>query len=372
MQSWIEVSSSAIKSNYNFFKELSSSAEVVPILKSNAYGHGLEQVYKILETDNPKWLGVNYVSAAHHLRELGFKGRLLVVGPVVRSEYLSALEADAEIFMSDLESATYWLQMEHRPKIHIKVDTGMSRQGFSCTSLEQAIDILSPSYKDIAGIASHFSNVEDVLDLSYATLQLNRFSDAMHKLNRLGQNHVSHIASSASTLLIPQSRLDLTRVGISLYGLWPSQVTRMSYFQQNQSAAKLIPALSWRTRAPIIKTVRAGEYVGYGCTYRAVTDIQVAVLPVGYFEGYPRIASGRGSYVLMKGTRCPIIGRICMNMMMIDISAVQNPSNADIITLIGSDGDELLDASTLANWSETIHYDLLTRLNPEIPRTIVD
>jgi len=156
-----------------------------------------------------------------------------------------------------------------------------------------------------------------------------------------------------------------------MYGLWPSPATRLSYLQLNAKIVELQPVLSWRTRIASIKLIKAGDYVGYGCTYRAMTDLKIAVLPLGYNEGYLRLCGSDQSYVLVRGKRCPLVGRISMNLMTINVNHVAGAAPGDIVTLIGRDHEEYLDAATVAGWAKTIPYEFLTRLHPQLPRKAV-
>ena len=350
---------------------MSQPATLMPVIKSNAYGHGLKEIYSILSSQDPSIIGVNYIEEAEELRTFGYKKRILIVGPVPQEKYPDVEHLGAEFFLGDELSLTAWLALDQKPLAHLKIDTGMSRQGFHLEELEISLHKLKAFSSQVLGIASHFANVEDVVDLSYAKLQIERFQKAQELAKSLGFKLTSHIASSASTLLMEEVHEGLTRVGISLYGLWPSQATRLSYLKNHSELAELSPVLQWKSEVAITKAVQEGDYIGYGCTYRAVNRMTVAVIPVGYYEGYPRIASGRGSYVLINGKRCPIVGRICMNMMTVDISHVSNTSPGDEVTLIGTDGNETIEAEKLGSWAETIHYEVLTCLNERIPRRII-
>lgn len=375
MRCWIELSSSALRHNYQLFSKLSNKAQLIPIIKSNAYGHGLKEIFQMLQPEKPAWLGVNYLDEAASLRELGFKGRILVVGPVAHGRYGELSSVGADLFVGDDPSLKAWLALseEQRPLAHIKFDTGMGRQGFHVHHAERLAKTLKPYKSKIVAICSHFANVEDVVNHQYADLQTERFSAVRKAFQLEDYDVLAHIASSASTLIMKEAALDFTRVGISLYGLWPSPATKISFLQIFDHMVELAPVLSWKTTIALTKDIKEGSYIGYGCTYRAVKDMVIAVLPVGYNEGYPRIASGRGSYVLIKGKRCPILGRICMNMMMVDISHVGDVKDeGELVTLIGRDGNESVASEDLAGWSETIHYEVLTCLNPQIPRKILD
>jgi len=180
---------------------------------------------------------------------------------------------------------------------------------------------------------------------------------------------VNHIACTAASLVFPQTRLQLARIGIGLYGLWPSRETMVSLKEQG-SEFKLEPVLSWKTRVAQVKTVAAGEYIGYGCTFRTSRKTRIAVLPVGYYDGYDRKLSNT-AYVLIKGKRAPIRGRVCMNLCMADITDIPGVRPEDEVVLLGKQGREQLSSEQLAQWIGTINYEVVTRINPMLPRVVV-
>ncbi|WP_141730909.1 alanine racemase [Oligoflexus tunisiensis] len=371
MRCWIELNAAALKHNVEVFRKLAGSALMVPVIKSNAYGHGLKEIHDILAPLQPEWLGVNYLSEAESLRKLGYQNRILVVGPIHPKSCPDAFRLQADIFLGEETTLQEWIATpaEQKPRAHLKIDTGMSRQGFLP---EQAASLISrlEAHKDkLVGICSHFSNVEDVLEQTYANQQIDAFTSVVHQFRSAGFQLLSHIAASSSALIMQSSRFDLVRVGISIYGLWPSRATQLSFLQSHGRLVELEPVLRWKTEVAIVKGVHAGQFIGYGCTYKALRDMTIAVLPIGYYEGYPRLASNRG-HVLIRGQRCPIVGRICMNMMMVDISHVSEVKPGEIVTLIGSDGSEQIEAGHIGEWADTIHYEIVTQLNPAIPRRV--
>jgi alanine racemase len=369
---WIELNAAALKRNIAVFRKLAGTAIMVPVIKSNAYGHGLKETYDILASTQPEWFGVNYLSEAATLRQLGYKNRILVVGPIHPKACAEAFELDADIFLGEETTLQEWIQTPaaQKPRGHLKIDTGMSRQGFLPDQAPSLITRLLPHKEKLVGICSHFSNVEDVLEQTYANQQMDAFTSVVHQFRAAGFQLLSHIAASSSALIMQASRFDLVRVGISIYGLWPSRATQLSFLQSFGKLVDLEPVLSWKTEVAIVKSVHAGQFIGYGCTYKALRDMTIAVLPVGYYEGYPRLASNRG-HVLIHGQRCPIVGRICMNMMMVDISHVSHVKTGEPVTLIGSDGAEHIEAAHIGEWADTIHYEIVTQLNPAIPRRVV-
>jgi alanine racemase len=372
MLCWIEIDAAAVRHNYRIFCALAGKERVAPVIKGNAYGHGMSEVYHALASESPPWLCVCYVSEAEQLRSLGYGGRILVVGAAVPRELARAAQCGAEMVVGNADVLAAWQAAPAKCKIHVKLDTGMSRQGFLPEEAGAVAARLAADKALVAGVCTHFANVEDVTEHEYADLQLARFQAAAAVFRAAGLTVLEHAASSAACLILDEARLDLERVGISLYGVWPSQVTRVSYLQLHQKLVELRPVLSWRTEVTTVKPVRSGQFIGYGCTYRAIRDMCVAVLPVGYYEGYPRIAGEQASYVLVRGRRCPIVGRICMNMMMVDVSHVEGVTVGETATLIGTDGAETIPAHEVAGWAKTIHYELLSRLHHDIPRRLIE
>jgi len=373
MLNWIEISAANLRHNFRVFAEVIGKARLAPVLKSNAYGHGFAESYEILSAEKPDWIAVNYVEEGARLRRLGFAGRIMVVGPFVPDEMATATMEKLEIFLGHEEGLAAWLAAKEKPLLHIEFDTGMSRQGFHPEDAENIAAKLEIHKGHVRGVCMHFANVEDVTEHDYARIQLQRFELAKKAFVSRSFEFIAHSASSASTLILDDSRLDLSRIGISLYGFWPSQATRISYKQLQGRLVELKPVLSWRTKITSINRVAQGQYIGYGCTFKARHEMTIAVIPVGYFEGYPRIASGSQAYVLIHGQRCPIVGRICMNMMMIDVTDIKSQVRVeDLVTMIGQDQSECITSGDVATWSETIHYELLARLNPTIERRIID
>jgi len=371
MLSRLEIDAGALRHNYRLFCGIAGAQRVCAVLKANAYGHGLAASYQALASEQLHWLGVNYVDEARQLRDLGYGGRLLVVGPAVERELALAAQLKAELVIGNFVVLQAWLALGQRRPVHIKFDTGMSRQGFLPREAPAVVALLRQHQATVTGVCTHFANVEDVTDQTYSLHQLSLFEQAAQAFTDAGMTPMLHAASSASALIMDASRFDMVRIGMSLYGVWPSPLTRVSYLQLHAGVLDLQPVLSWRTEVTTVKPVISGEYIGYGCTYRAIRDMRIAVLPVGYYEGFPRIAGEAASFVLIRGERCPVVGRICMNMMMVDTTHLAAVEVGDQVTLIGKDGKDVIAAHDLAGWARSIPYELLSRLHPDMPRTLV-
>jgi alanine racemase len=367
----ITIHADALRRNYRFFESRVGRERLAPVVKSNAYGHGLKEIWQVLAPLSPAWLCVNYLDEARQLRDFGFKGRILVCGPFMPDQVETAAQLDADVFVGTGEALEAALKAKRPVRIHIEFDTGMSRQGFSPASAAEIAARVASRPEIVAGVCTHFANVEDVLEHNYAAIQLQKFEQARLAFIGRGLKPLFHAASSASTLILPESVMDLHRVGISLYGQWPSQATRLSFLNEAGDVGGLSPVLEWHAPVTSVIDIDAGQYVGYGCTFRASRKMRIGVIPVGYFEGFPRAASGSSAYVLLHGARCQVVGRVCMNMTMIDVTDVPSVKVGERATLIGKEGSESISAAEVANWAGTIHYELLARLNPDIPRTVI-
>jgi alanine racemase len=256
--------------------------------------------------------------------------------------------------------------------VHLKVDTGTHRQGVTADEAVQLAGEAARRGLAVAGIATHFANIEDTTDHSYARGQLERFRAAVAAVQEaVGPVSHIHAACSAAALLFREADFSMVRVGISLYGHWPSKETYLSWLlAHGRDGVKLEPALAWRVLVGQVKDVPRGSPIGYGLTYRPTRDSRIAVLPVGYAEGYPRSLSNRAS-VLLRGSRAPLVGRVCMNIVMADVTDVHGVQEGDVATLIGHDGGERVSVEELAELAGTINYEILARLSPELPRLMV-
>jgi len=256
------------------------------------------------------------------------------------------------------------------PKVHIKIETGTSRQGISENEIVDFVKFIKnyPSI-EIEGLSTHFANIEDTTDSSFAMKQLATFSRAASILEKNGITiPLKHTACSAATILFSETWFDMVRLGISMYGLWSSKETKAVAKNKNINL-NLKPALTWKTIVAQIKTVKSGTPIGYGLTERVSRDSKIAVLPIGYWDGYDRKLSSVGN-VLICGKRCKILGRVCMNMVIVDVTDVGKVKPEDEVVLLGQQGREEVNAEEIAQKIGTINYEVVTRINPLIPRII--
>lgn len=348
-------------------------SKLAGVVKANAYGHGILEVALAIE-NIVSHLCVYSLEEAVTLRDGGVRAPILIMGPIAPTNLPAAHQTGAAIALWNTGSYALALatvaRRRHSPfPVHVKVNTGVARLGMAVADTADAIeDFLRMPELKVQGVFSHLASAEE-LDSPFTLAQLSDFHTALVPVSPMlkgtGKNCLFHIAASAAAMLWPQTRLDMARVGIALYGLWPSAQTHEA---MRETGLTFAPALSFKSELVATQRVCAGEPVGYGGAYHAPKDTTIAVVPVGYAEGIPRSLSNRASFVV-NGRRCPVVGRICMNMTMIDVTEVLDARPGSVVTLIGNDGDQSVTADDWANWAETINYEIVTRLPPGLPRS---
>lgn len=373
---WIELSRSALAQNVKALSKLARRRILAPSVKANAYGHGLPQVVSMLIPHKQvEYMSVHSLEEAITCREHGWRRKIMLLGPVHPSALDLVVACDLEPVVFDTQSLTTLGKLSQKYKktilTHVKLETGTNRQGIT----EKELPAFAAIYKRYPrlkpyGASTHFANIEDTTSHEYALYQLDQFAALVRKMRKLGIGpRLRHTASSAAMILFEKTRFDLVRPGISLYGHWPSKETYVSFLMSGGHNELFAPTLSWKTRITQIKQLPAGAFVGYGCTYRTTTPTKLAILPIGYYDGYVRALSNQ-AYVLIKGKRAPVRGRICMNLMMVDITHISGVKLGEVVTLIGHDKSEVITAELLASWAGTINYEILSRLSAAIPRII--
>jgi len=374
---WVEISRSALENNIRQFRRLIGPKTILcPCVKANAYGHGLLETAKIFLAAGADWLSVNALYEARALRRSGITAPLYILGYVPADVLSEALELDCRLVVFSKDQiraiARAAKAAGRAARVHIKVETGSNRMG---VRLEELVDfarfIRKQKLVEIEGLATHFANIEDTTDHSFAELQLRRFTEASELLQSAGISvPIRHCANSAATILFPQTHFEMVRLGIAGYGMWPSNETYVSFVKERKNNFHLAPAFTWKTRIAHIKTVPAGEFVGYGCTYKTSHATRLAILPVGYYDGYDRGITG--GYVLIRGQRAAIRGRICMDILMAEVTDIAGVKTGDEAVLIGRSGEEFISAELFAQWAATINYEVTTRVNDRIPRILAN
>lgn len=373
---WIEVDGTALDHNLRLFRSiLSPATAMLAVVKANAYGHGVAEVASRAAAE-ADWLGVHSAEEARQLRRLGAGCPILVMGFVPPFE-LYDLDSAVHLLVSSSEALDWIHQYRQRTGIslpvHLKVDIGTKRQGIAAEKLPAQCEKAARLVIDIVGVASHFANIEDTIEHEFARLQLDRFQSVLEVAQReLGElPPYIHSSCSAAALLFRETDFTLARVGISMYGHWPSRETRLSWIlRHDKDGLQLRPVLSWKTIVGQLQEVERDASVGYGRTWTANRPSILAVIPVGYADGYSR-SLGNRSRVLIHGRSAPVVGRVCMNILMADVTDIPGVSIGDEVVLIGRQGEDEVSAEELSSQSETINYELLARLSPSIPRRVV-
>jgi alanine racemase len=379
MKTHIEISSENLVHNLNVFKQLTDK-KLMFVVKANAYGHGLKEIISITK-DLPiiDYYAVDTVTEALAVKEVDDKRKILVIGWSDDEEMEVLLLNGFETIVPSVDflkrANKIAGKLKTRAPVHLKVETGTARLGMEPARVKNILNASPSPYPDIkvVGIYSHFANIEDTTDHSYAQHQLEIFNDL---LSQIDAGHLlKHFSCSASTLLFPETYFDIVRVGISGYGYWPSRETYISYIEQNKNGKRLQriqlkPVLSWYAKAAQVKTLETGDPIGYGLTYRTFNKTRILVVPVGYYDGYDRKLSNI-STIIVNGVKAPVRGRVCMDMIMAEVTHIKHIKPGDRVTLIGREGNEAIDADDLAELSGSINYEILSRINPLIPRIVI-
>lgn len=377
---WIELDEKAYAHNLSFFRrKISPGTELAVVVKANAYGHGLRPIVTLAEKYGADSYCVHSLEEALALRSLGISKDILIMGPVPAAGLEEAIAQNFRVALFTLETLELLDKLTRRRekplRVHLKLETGTYRLGINLAELPYFLERLHQApYVHLEAAYTHFANIEDTTDHIYAFTQMARFQEMVKLILESGYPQLKlHTACSAAVLLFPETHFHLVRLGISQYGLWPSRETYLSYkIKHNQKETTVLrPVLTWKTRVGQIKSVPPKETIGYGRTYQTSRLTQLAVLPVGYADGYDRRLSNQ-SYVLIRGRRAPVRGRICMNLIMVDITDIQGVRVGEEVVLLGGQGQENISAESLAALIGTINYEVVTRINPSLPRIIVN
>lgn len=373
---WIEVDRDSLTHNLRLLRGLTGGAtRLAMVVKANAYGHGAAQVASVAE-GLVDWFAVHSAAEARTLRAGGVRSPVLVMGFVPPSE-LFDLDPDVHVFVSTPE-VLCWLG-EYRRRtgvsipVHLKIETGTHRQGMAVEAIPEACRTAAREGLDVAGVAMHFANIEDTLEHDFARRQLATFERGVEVVEAAlgGRPPYVHTACSAAALLWRATDFTLVRVGISAYGHWPSRETKLSWIlEHGRDGIDLRPTLTWKAMVGQLQEVPRGETVGYGRNWTALRPTRLAVLPVGYSDGFPRVLGNRAR-VAVNGARVPVVGRVCMNILMVDVTDAGDVRVGDECVLIGAGGEAAVTAEELAELAGTINYELLARLGGHIPRVVV-
>ncbi len=371
LRTWIEVDTKALAHNYKALRgAISADCRLMAVAKSNAYGHSLLDFAREIEKLGEDWIGVDSIVEAIALREAGIVAPIFVLGYTLPEMLSRAAELDISIAVSTFETlaAISAGNFSKKLKIHIKVDTGMHRQGFQEGEMTRVIDEVKKLVDkiEVEGLFTHFAAAKNPAFPQRTLAQLALFEKWAEAFKQAGFNPIKHTCASGGALIFPQAHFDMVRVGIAMYGLYASKETESF----SKDKIDLQPILSWRTLIGEVKKVPKGDRVGYDFTEEFQRDSKIAICPIGYWHGYPRSLSSIG-HVIVNGKKARVIGRVSMDMITIDVTDVPDVKVGDVVTLIGTDGSETVSAGDLADLVDGSLYEMITRLNPLIKRIYV-
>ncbi len=360
LRNWIEIDRKAIAYNFKVFRGLiPKRTKLMAVVKSNAYGHGLVDFAQEVERLGADFLGVDSMTEALALRRQGITIPILVLGYTLPELIAEAAEKNISLTVSSFE-ALEAIQKARLPKplkVHIKVDTGMHRQGFLLIQQKTLLSKLKTQTAKIKveGLFTHFAAAKNPAFPKDTQNQVAEFTQWIGAFKKAGLTPILHAAATAGTLLFPETHFDMVRIGIGLYGYWPAQEVK-AYLKDRLT---LMPLLVWKSLITEIKSLKKGSRVGYDLTETLTSDSRVAVVPIGYWHGYPRSLSSIGR-VVVRGSECRVLGRVSMDMLTIDTTNVPNARVGNVVEII-------LDETT-ASLADSSVYELITRLNPLIKR----
>jgi alanine racemase len=370
-RSWVEIKTSCIKHNLKTARKLiGPRVKLMAVVKSNAYGHGIIKTAKLATETEADWLGVDSLQEALLLRDNGFQNPLLIMGYILKDNLKKAVDNDLDFVVYNPETLDTLAQLKKKSKIHLKIETGTMRQGIFLKDLPCFIKKIKqlPNIQ-IRGIYTHFANIENTTDHTFAKQQLEKFKQALTITQNEGIHPLAHTACSAALILYPETHFNMVRLGLSMYGLWSSPQTIVSA-QNLKRKINLKPALTWKSKIAQVKTVPANTKIGYGLTEKVNQTTKIAVIPVGYWDGYSRKLSSIGN-ILIQGKRCKVLGRICMNMMMVNVNHLKDIHPEEEVVLLGKQGNEEITADEIAQKIGAINYEIITGINPLIPRKFI-
>ena len=363
LRTWAEVDLDAIEHNFLAIrKHLPEKTKVLVTVKANAYGHGAVRVARLLE-DKVDYLALATMDEAAQLRQAGIRAPLLILGPVQPADYARAAKYAVSLTVSSLAEvqaiSQCAIEQEKPITVHFALDTGMSRIGFACTSeaarqIEEAAKL--PGIV-VEGIFSHYA-LADSKDNTYTNLQTENFRRMLNDIQV--EFPIRHLYNSAAIAQL-EPEFDMVREGIILYGQLPSDEVDVS------SIGSIKPAIALRSHVSFVKTLPAFTPISYGCTYCADHDTVIATVMAGYADGVPRLLSGCGE-VLIRGVRAPIVGRVCMDQFMVDVSHIPGVCAGDVVTIFGTDGQACITLDEVAEKAQTIGYEVICGIASRVPR----
>lgn len=365
------VSLDAIAHNFEEMKKnIADGTKIVAVIKADGYGHGAEAIARLIEGYEYIWgFAAATAEEAIQLKDAGVKKPVLILGLVFEEYFQELIQKEVRMTVCDYDMAKALseeaVRQGRQVHIHIGLDTGMSRIGFADNqeSVEEIKRIMALSNIEIEGMFTHFARADET-DKSPAEDQLKRYLAFVELLEKAGvQIPLKHCSNSAGIIRMPEANLNMVRAGITIYGIYPSA-------EVERDIVKLIPAMELKSHVAFVKDLPAGTAISYGGTFASEKDLRVATIPVGYADGYPRTLSNKG-WVLIHGQKAPILGRICMDQFMVDVTHIADVKHGDEVTLIGRDGDECIHIDELGDLSGRFSYEFACEISKRVPRVYI-
>ena len=349
-------------------KKIAAGVKILSVVKADAYGHGANRIARILEDEGSDAFGVATVEEGVQLRQAGIGAPIVVLAGIYAEQLEEVVKHGLIPVICDLEMLrrveAAAVEGGHTLKYHLKVDTGMGRIGLLASEITSwSLSLRAPRALKLEGVLSHFAQAESVSG-EYTQRQLKSFLSVLERLKGDGHDPVvAHMANSAAVITLPQAHFSLVRPGLMLYGVYPAP--------HMTDDIELKPVLSWKTRILQLKKVPPGSRISYRGTFVTEKESLIATLPVGYADGYNRLFSNR-SEVLVHGERAPVVGTVCMDLTMVDVTAIREVRQGDEVVLVGKQGGQAIAVGEMAAWANTIPYEILTSIGARVPRYYED
>ena len=358
---------------YNFENmkaNIRPGCKITAVIKADGYGHGSVQIAELMEPFDYMWgFAVAAADEAFRLRRAGIRKPIMLLGYTFDEFYEDLIRENVRICVFDYDTAVKVSDAAFTAKkkaiIHIALDTGMSRIGFrdNDASVAEIVKIAKLPNIEIEGLFTHFARADEV-SIDPAVRQLERYNAFAEKVEKAGVDiPIHHVSNSAGIIRLREANKDMVRAGITVYGLMPSA-------DVETDIVPLKPVMSLVSHISYVKDIEAGDEVSYGGTFKAEKTMRVATIPVGYADGYPRMLSGKG-YVLIKGRKAPILGRVCMDQFMVDVTDIEGAKRGDEVVLLGKQGDERITAEELGDISGRFNYELVCDISKRVPRNFI-
>lgn len=378
----IELSQSSLTNNINFIrKKIGDGVRISSVVKANAYGHGIHEFVKMAEKAKVNHFATASAFEAEEVLEAKSNGsNIMIMGILYDVDIDWAIDHGIEFFVFNYDRLPLVLEkakkLGKRAHVHIEVETGANRTGMQASEFPKTLTFLNKNSEHIefTGLCTHFGGAESFSNQFKIDSQHNRYKEFLKQCKQKKlMPRIRHIACSAAALAYKDTVYDMVRMGVAQYGFWPSPDIYYAHLQETglrSSNGALKRIFTWKTDVMDVRYVVAGEFIGYGTSYQATHDMQIAVLPLGYSNGYPRGQSNRG-HVLIKGKKAPIVGLINMNLFMVDISHIPNVEVGEEVVLVGKQKNNTINISSFTQITQLINNEMLSRLPSAIPRTIV-